>query len=166
MIHLIWSVLNTLLLIIFTILLFGFIFQGTKILRGKFKHISAFILIGGIIGITYATSSEPKSNNIKVAKFNVPYNQVRSKTFVLEDNLTHDITIHTQYFKSNNTIELIEGASSLGGFVSGLDWQMKHFTSTERKDGKTELQVYGVLKWHLLGINFYTQSKHFKQVIQ
>lgn len=162
MIHLIWSIINGIIIIYFFYLIIGFIAKGKKIFKPKFKTISISIMIIGIVQIIYASDSEKNSNRISITKNYNKKNNSEIKQVILEDNLTFDINMLVKYSIEQNKYIPIESNSFLTGLVSGYVWEFKSInTNSLSLNGKAEFIANGILKWNLLGITVYSESKTF-----
>ena len=73
--------------------------------------------------------------------------------------------MHLTYSKVKNEFIPIESYSSLTGLVSGYVWEFKSITTENIEPNSFKYQVNGVLKWNFFGINIYTQSKSFEDII-
>ncbi len=68
MIHLIWSIINGIIVIYFLYLIIGFIAKGKKIFKLQFKVVSIIIMVIGIVQIISASDSEKNLNRISITK--------------------------------------------------------------------------------------------------
>lgn len=167
MIHLIWSIINGMIVIYFLYLIFGFIAKGKKIFKPRFKVISIFIMTIGIVQIISASNLEKNSNRITI---NEDYNKnsnSKIKQVVLEDNLTFDINLLVKYSIDQNEYIPIESNSFLTGLVSGYVWEFNSINMNNyNSNKKPEFIANGILKWNLFGITVYSESKTFNGTIQ
>ncbi|MBD0823916.1 hypothetical protein ICJ85_07765 [Aestuariibaculum marinum] len=162
MIHLIWSIINLIIVVYFFYLLIGFILKGKRIFKPQFKGISIFIMIIGIVQIISASNSKKSTNHIAISKNYNKKDETKTKQIILEDNLTLDINLHVQYSIQQNNYIPIESYSSLTGLVMGYDWEFKSIDiNNYNSNEQTEFVVNGILKWNLFGITVYNTSKTF-----
>lgn len=166
MIHLLWSLLNLLVVLFFLYLLIGFIIKGKKIFNPGFKAVSIFILVIGIIQITTASTTMDKTNTIYISE-NPDQHISQVKNITLEDNLIFDINLDLFYSETETGYIPVSSSSYLTGIVSGYEWEFISIqTGTYKPDEKNEFAAMGILKWNLFGINVYTQYKPFSGVIE
>ncbi len=167
MIHLLWSIINLIIVFYFLYLIVGFIRKGKRIFNPKFKVVSIFVMVIGIVQVISAANSEEKTNRITITNNYNKKNNSKVEKVKLEDNLTFDINMLVKYSIEQNEWISIESNSFLTGFVSGYDWE---FTSIEtnnyKPDGKSEFTANGILKWKLFGINIYSEPKTFSRIIK
>ncbi|WP_431109432.1 hypothetical protein [Winogradskyella poriferorum] len=167
MIHLIWSIINLVIVFCFLFIIIGFIRKKRLFFNSKFKIVSIFILVIGIIQVISAANSEKKTNRIKISNDYNKKNLSKVKKVTLENNLTFDINMHVKYSIEQTALIPIESNSFLTGFVSGYEWE---FTSIETNNytpsEKAEFTANGILKWNLFGITVYSESKTFSGIIK
>jgi hypothetical protein len=167
MIHLIWSIINGIIVIYFLYLIVGFIAKGKKIFKPQFKVVSIFIMVIGIVQIISASDSEKNSNRISITE---DYNRKSNsaiKQVKLEDNWTFDINMLVKYSIEQNQYIPIESNSFLTGLVSGYNWEFNSIdTNNLNANEKAEFIANGILKWNLFGITVYSESKTFNGTIE
>jgi hypothetical protein len=167
MIHLIWSILNGMIVIYFLYLIVGFIAKGKRIFKPQFKVVSIFIMLIGIVQIISASNSEKNSNLITISEDYNKKNNSKIKQVVLEDNLTFDINMLVEYSIDQNEYIPIESNSFLTGLVSGYVWEFNSIdTNNFEPNKKSEFIANGILKWNLFGITVYSESKTFNGTIE
>lgn len=167
MIHLIWSIINGIIVIYFLYLIIGFIAKGKKIFKPQFKVVSFFIMVIGIVQIISASDSETNSNRISITEDYNSKSNSAIKQLKLEDNWTFDINMLVKYSIEQSQYIPIESNSFLTGFVSGYIWKFNSIdTNNLNLNGKTEFIANGILKWNLFGITVYRESKTFNGTIE
>lgn len=167
MIHLIWSIINGMIVLYFLYLIVGFIAKGKRIFKPQFKVVSIFVMVIGIIQIISASNSEKNTNRITINDDYNKKNNSKIKKVTLEDNLTFDINMHVKYSVDKNEFIPIESNSFLTGFVSGYVWEFKSMqTNNYKPNEKSEYIADGILKWNLFGITVYSESKTFVGIIK
>lgn len=167
MIHLIWSIINGMIVLYFLYLIVGFIAKGKRIFKPQFKVVSIFIMVIGIVQIISASNSEKSTNRITMNDDYNKKNNSKVKKVTLEDNLTFDINMHVKYSVDKNEFIPIESNSFLTGFVSGYVWEFKSIqTNNYKPNEKSEYIADGILKWNLFGITVYSESKTFNGIIK
>ena len=167
MIHLIWSIINGMIVIYFLYLIVGFIAEGKRIFKPQFKVVSIFIMIIGIVQIISASNSEKNANRITITEDYNKKNNSKIKQVVLEENLTFDINMLVKYSIDQNEYIPIESNSFLTGLVSGYVWEFNSIdTNNFEPNKKSEFIANGVLKWNLFGITVYSESKTFNGTIE
>jgi|TARA_B110000240_G_C13455085_1_gene434217 hypothetical protein len=167
MIHLIWSIINGMIVIYFLYLIVGFIAEGKRIFKPQFKVVSIFIMIIGIVQIISASNSEKNANRITITEDYNKKNNSKIKQVVLEENLTFDINMLVKYSIDQNEYIPIESNSFLTGLVSGYVWEFNSIdTNNFEPNKKSEFIANGILKWNLFGITVYSESKTFNGTIE
>jgi hypothetical protein len=167
MIHLIWSIINGMIVIYFLYLIVGFIAKGKRIFKPQFKVVSIFIMIIGIVQIISASNSEKNANRITITEDYNKKNNSKIKQVVLEENLTFDINMLVKYSIDQNEYIPIESNSFLTGLVSGYVWEFNSIdTNNFEPNKKSEFIANGILKWNLFGITVYSESKTFNGTIE
>ena len=167
MIHLIWSIINGMIVIYFLYLIVGFIAKGKRIFKPQFKVVSIFIMVIGIVQIITASNSEKYSNRITITEEYNKKNNSKIKQVVIEENLTFDINLLIKYSIDQNEYIPIESNSFLTGLVSGYVWEFNSIdTNNDKQTGKDEYIANGILKWNLFGITVYSESKTFNGTIE
>lgn len=167
MTHLIWSILNAIIILYFIYLIIGLIIKGKKIFKPQFKMVSILFLILGISQIISASNSEKNNNQIIISDTYNKKNNSKIKRIILEENLTFDINMIIKYSIEKNEYIPIGSSSYLNGLVSGYVWEFESInTNNYLANEKAEYKVNGILKWNLFGITIYNQTKSFNGVIQ
>lgn len=167
MIHLIWSIINGIIVIYFIYLIVGFIAKGKKIFKPQFKVVSISIMVIGIVQIISASNSEKNSNRISITDDYNRKNTSAIKKVKLEDNWTFDINMLLKYSIEKNKYIPIESNSFLTGLVSGYVWKFNSIdTNNLYPNGKAEFIANGILKWNLFGVTVYSESKTFNGIIE
>ena len=171
--YLIWSILNSVLFLYFLYLLVGYVSIGRKVLpKNKLRSLAAILLIFGTVGMfRNETQDEDKTNKSfiinelpeGITKKELPYHNVPSKRLVLEDNVPFDITTRIRVIFVDGKYMAYKSYSGVSGFLSGFRWEqtgspLVHFD----KDGKATYRIDGLLRWNLMGMNVYTESKTFE----
>jgi len=167
MLHLIWSIINGIIVLYFLYLVVGFIAKGKRIFKPQFKVVSICIMVIGIVQIISASNSEKRTNQITITDDYIKQNNSKIKNITLEDNLTFDINMLVKYSIDQNEFVPIESNSFLTGVVSGYVWEFNSIeTSNFKKNEKAEYIANGVLKWNLFGITVFNEAKTFSGTIE
>ena len=167
MIHLLWSIINLIIVFYFLYLIVGFIRKGKQVFNPKFKVVSIFVMVIGIVQVISAANSDEKTNRITISNNYNKKNNSKVEKVTLEKNLTFDINMHLKYSIEQTELIPIESNSFLTGFVSGYEWEFKSIeTNNYKLSEKAEFTTNGVLKWNLFGINVYNESKEFNGIIE
>ena len=167
MIHLIWSIINGIIVLYFLYLIIGFIAKGKKIFKPQFKVVSIFIMVIGVVQIISASDSGKNSNRISITEDYDKRNNSKLKHVILENNWTFDIEMLVKYSIEQNEYIPIESNSFLTGLVSGYNWEFKSINTTNlNQNGKAEFIANGILNWNLFGITVYSESKTFNGTIE
>ncbi len=171
MIHLIWSTVNLIIVLYFLYLIFGFIAKGKQIFKSKYRVVSIFIMIIGVVQIYSATNSEKRIKRIEITdNFNkqdfTKEKNTEVKGVILEDNLTFDIKMNVVYSIEHNEFIPVESYSFLTGLIMGYEWDFKSIQTNKFKlDENARFTANGILKWNLFGINVYSELKTFSGIM-
>lgn len=164
MLYLIWSIVNALIIFLFFFLIIRFIRYRKKIFKSKFKLFSITIIVIGIASfISNYNSHKSKKNNIIISKVFNRDNPTIMRDIELDQNSIFNINMDVKYSIEKNKLVPIEASSFLTGFLSGHTWEFLSIEISEHKiSEKSEFVASGILKWNLIGINIFSQSKTFK----
>ena len=167
MTYLLWSIINLIIAFYFLYLIVGFIRKGKRIFNPKFKIVSIFVMIIGVVQVVSAINSEEKTNRIIISNNYNKKNFSKVEKVTLEKNLTFDINMHVKYSIEQTELIPIESNSFLTGFVSGYEWEFTSIeTNNHKPSEKAEFTVNGFLKWNLFGITVYNELKTFSGIIK
>ena len=167
MIHLIWSIINGIIVLYFFYLIIVFISKGKKIFKPQFKIVSIFVMVIGIVQIISASDSEKNSNRISITENYDRKSNSEIKQVKLEDNWTFNISMLVKYSIEQNEYIPIESNSFMTGLVSGYVWEFNSIdTNNLNPNGKAKFVANGILKWNLFGITVYSESKTFNGTIE
>jgi len=169
MLFLLWALLNTGLFIFIC-------FKGSKYFRQKFGPIAAIVFVFGLLAFMGRSNSdkdnkEPHSNLIKTWKFNsLDSLEKYSNVFIdidLERTLISKYRLGIGYGKDKQLQNNIPVSANTftTGFECGTSWKpITIFINRTDNNRKFEYEVYGTIKWNLLGMTIYSQPKHWKGV--
>jgi hypothetical protein len=170
MLYLLWALLNTGLFIFIC-------FKGSRYFRQKFGHIAAVVFVLGLLALMAEANSdkdnkEPNSNRIKTWKFNsLDSLDKNSQVFIdidLERSLISKYYLGIAYCKDKqlqNNIP-VSADTFITGITTGTSWKPGTVMINRTDDNrKFEYEVYGTIKWSLLGITIYHQPKHWQGVV-
>lgn len=167
MIHLIWSMINGIIVLYFFYIIIGYIVKGNKIFKPRLKVVSIFLILIGIVQIISTIDSKNKSNKILINKSYNIKNNSEIKQVILEENLTFDINMIVKYSIEQDQYIPIESNSFLTGLIVGYVWEFNSINTNKLKtNGKSEFNAVGNLKWNIFGINVYNESKIFNGTIE
>ena len=167
MVHLIWSIINGIIVLYFLYLIIGLLIKGKRIFKPQFKVVSICITVIGIVQIISASNTEKTTNRITITNDYIKQNNSKIKNITLEDNLTFDINMLVKYSIEQNEIVPIESNSFLTGIVSGYVWEFNSIEiSNFKKNEKSEYIANGILKWNLFGITVLNEAKTFSGTIE
>lgn len=168
MAYLIWGLINIGLYLFFIFICF----RATKLIREKVGSFAAVVFVFGILSFIAQPSDEniePGTNKIKQWTFNSQDNIVQNTSnsihIPIEKTLISQYNLDIQYGqdKTSKMNAPITASSSTEGFYSGTKWLPISIIVNQTNDTKKfEYQVYGIIKWKLLGANIYIQTKTFK----
>ena len=167
MIHLLWSIINLIIVFYFLYLVVGFIIKGKQIFNPKFKVVSIFVMVIGIVQVVSAVNTEGKTNRITITNNYNKKNFSKVEKVTLEKNLTFDINMLVKYSIEQTELIPTESNSFLTGFVSGYEWRFISIETNNYKPSENaEFIANGILKWNLFGITVYNESKTFSGIIK
>lgn len=165
MIYLFWSLLNLGLLIFFISILF----RATQLIREKIGLFASIIFVVGIVSLISFDNDEKdiKPNETKRWEF-IPEDSLKNNDIYiidveLEETLSSKYHLSIKYGKSKENLNIpINAVCYHTGFKSGINWKPFNLIVNRTKDNNQfEYHLTGIIKWKLLGITFYTQSKEY-----
>ena len=172
MIYLLWALLNIGLFIFFIVICFN----ATKLIKEKFGVLTSIFFVFGLLSFVGRSNNdednkEPNSNQIKTWKFNSIDSLDKSSNIYmdveLEKTLISKYSLGIGYGKDKQFQNNIPTSANTWttGFESGTSWKPISIIVNRTDDNnKFEYEVHGTIKWSLLGMTIYSQSKHWKGV--
>jgi len=160
--YLIWSIINSIFIIVFVALILTLIFKGKEVFNNRYGNLIIIIIVLGVLGILNNNNDNPKNEYVFFDNKELVGRTVEKSRILIEDNVTFDIYL-TIRFRKNTSGELVQGfsRSKTTGFTSGFVWNYK-YTDVDKLDANTYVYTtVGTLDWHLFGIRIYSQDKEF-----
>ena len=172
MLYLLWALFNLGLIIYFIVICFN----ATKIIRDKYGIAASIIFVIGLLSFVGNSNrdldnNEIKSNLIKMWNFNsVDTLQDGTKLIYVDLERTliskYRLGIHYGRSKMQQQYVPLSAYTINEGFESGTKWKTSSIVVNPSLDGQNlEYELYGTVKWCLLGVTLYTESKHWKGVV-
>lgn len=172
MLYLLWGLLNIGLFIYFIFICFN----ATKFIRGKLGIVASIVFVFGLLSFIGnsnfdSDNKEQGLNQVKTWQFISPDSLDKSSVVFLqidfEKTLISKYCLGIQYGKDKqlkNNIP-ISAVTWTTGFESGTSWKPISIIVTRTDDnGKFEYEIEGMVKWKLLGLTIYDQTKTWKGV--
>jgi hypothetical protein len=166
MLALLWTLLNTALLLVFIFLCIN----ATKLLRNKYgifaSVLFAFVLLSFV-------GRPGKSEPIKKWQF-IPENQTNRLTekhlwVNLEETISAKYELGIRYRQDEKTLQILptEAFTKATGWLGGTYWVPDHVSVHVTKPN-TEFRyvVKGKLKWNLLSVIIYVQTKTYQGLVK
>lgn len=168
MVYLFWALLNMALFIAFIVVCF----KATRFIREKIGWAASFLFVIGLFAFIGGSNRdkdnlEPNSNQIKTWKFTSSSSLDKSSGYSvkinLEETLISKYTLGIQYGKDTGHNNIPTSANTwTTGFESGMSWKPTSIIVNRTDDNhKFEYEVYGTVKWSLLGLTIYHQPKYW-----
>lgn len=169
--YLIWSILNVVIYLYFLYLIVGYVSIGRKVLpKNRFRPLAAILLIVGVVQLFKNDNQDFKSEKFTITElpkgltkkeinnYKAPMNFI-----TLEEHIPFSIVTLINNGFINGEYVALNNRSSLNGFLSGFVWKQ---TSAPliyfNNKGIAIYKIHGLLKWELMGITIYSQSKAFE----
>lgn len=172
MLYFLWALLNIGLLIFFIVVCF----QATKLIREKIGMVAAVIFVFGLLSFMGGPGSdkdnmEPNSNQVKTWKFtssdSIANNPNGLIDIDLEKTSISKYSLGILYEKDKllkNNIP-VSANTETTGFQIGTSWKpISIVVNRTENNQRFDYVVYGTVKWKLLGLTVYSQSKGWKGV--
>lgn len=162
--YLIWTLINTALVILFWALVLTLFSKGKKLFDNKYGNAIIVLFVIGVIGMLSFKEIDAKDNRY-VSKTKIDQkdrDKIVSVNKRLENNSAFHISLHTRYLEEADKVTLLSGYATRSGFTSGFQWKSGAIVINKNKAGEVTYQATGILKWNLLGINIYTESKYYE----
>jgi hypothetical protein len=161
MLYLLWTLLNIVLFIYFLV----FCLKMTTLIKEKFGRFASLIFVFGLLSfVSNSGDKDDENHQVKKWTFKLP-NEVESSNYsyiIIEKYSIASIDLGVLYGteKSSRNIVAIEANSSLTGLMGGHKWEPEIISVTNSSvKNSLSYTVLGSLKWKLLGVTIYTQSK-------
>lgn len=169
MTYMLWTLINFAVAIFFLLICF----RAVKLVREKIGTFAAFLFV---IGLFAFVRKQDKETGPLVAKRDDHTHFVPIQNSVyIQPNLDHikhtladyvgtDLNMEVSFSKGTDGIstQVQEMSFFFEGFVGGHNWEpiSAKITLLNTKEA-LEYDIDGILNWNLLGINIYSQAKHF-----
>ena len=175
MLYLLWALLNIGLFIFFIVICFN----ATKLIKEKFGVLTSIVFVFGLLSFigqsnTDKDNKEPNTNQIKTWKFNSADSLNKGPDVFmdivdidLEKTLISKYSLGISYsYNKQSQINIPLTANTwVTGFESGTSWKPISIIVNSTDDNqKFKYEVAGTIKWNLLGMTIYSQSKNWKGV--
>jgi len=169
MFYLLWAILNIVLFIVIA-------FKGSKYLRERFGPVAGVVFVLVLIAFVGHLDSDKDNNEqnpsqVKTWRFNSSDSLDRSSNgFIdvdLESTLISKYILGIGYGKDlrlQHNIPLVANTFTTG-FHSGTRLIPVSITVNQTNDNQSfKYEVYGTIKWSLLGLPIYFQPKHWEGI--
>jgi hypothetical protein len=172
--YLIWSLINTGLILYF----FVICYRAIKLIKEKYGLLTSLFLVIGLL--SFASQSSDVNNQVNISASQrkiwtfysdtiIEPNSVTIKNCEVEKSLSFRLILNVTYGLDKRTKQNIPiNASSFPtGFIAGFKW-VPTVISVETNENNRGLNcaVTGILEWKLLGLTIYSQSKALSGLIE
>lgn len=156
MFQIIWGALNVFLLFYF----FYVCIRSFILIRDNVGYFASGIFVIGILSVmNYNKKNVDEFVNVKEK---ILKQGAGVRHFTIEDTFANsfDLVIYNEFNSKENRFSIIKSKIYRYGFQSGTRWETKSIeTSLSEDDTKLAYRINGVVVWHLLGVEFYRQTK-------
>ncbi|CAN5414957.1 hypothetical protein BH11BAC3_BH11BAC3_44580 [soil metagenome] len=172
MLYLSWALLN-----IAITIYFGIVYIKTiKLIREKIGVVAAFIFVLALLSFVSQSDGdndnlEPDSNQVKTWKFNSADSLDKWSNEViiteLEKTLISTYSLGISYGKDTTLKYNIPVSANTwtSGFQGGTGWKpLSILVNRTNNNQQFEYEVNGIVKWNLLGMTIYKQTKNWKGI--
>lgn len=162
MLFILWALFNALVFC----LVFWLAYQAIGMVRDKFGWAASIVLMVGLLSFMNAPKEKEEKNVLSLQASSQPeknFNQISYGTvlekfplFALHLNVICDV------LPDGTRIVPEKAWADQNGFVMAHRWRLNSAVVNYNAENKTmEYNIDGTIKWNLLGITFYAQSKNF-----
>jgi hypothetical protein len=162
MLHLLWSLLDIGVLLIFIFLCY----KTAVLIRKKVNLFVSILFVLVLLSVVNAADKSPEINNGKsgfVSGRPGPkgFEQTKSISITSQNDLLFHIGLFGFYGRDDSAgLYPISASSTITGLVAGYKW-IPSSTLLDTAEGKIRYHFSGILDWQLLGITCYAQEKTF-----
>ncbi|KAB7732837.1 hypothetical protein F5984_02490 [Rudanella paleaurantiibacter] len=171
MLHLLWTLLNTAVFVVFLITCF----RATKLLRQELGLSTTLFLVFGILSFVSRSTDSPTAGrgapntNAQTWTLN-PVDSLQQGTMQmvnveLEKTLLSTYGLTIRYQQGPQTNHPIDAYSVLTGLVGGIKWKPSDVSVVETRKGQFRYTVMGTVEWQLLGTTLYTEPKQYQGTV-
>lgn len=171
MFQIVWGLCNIAVFFLFVI----FIIRITKRIKSKFGVLISFLfvlislsLVNHLVSRKDAGLNQGKT---KTWAFDADKSIDKSRTYnaiiEMDKTLVSNYRLYLMYGKDTQqeTSIPISSTSTMSGFVSGRKWIPTEIKISPAECNSFDYQVCGMVKWNLLGVEFFTETKEYKGTI-
>ncbi|CAM4378771.1 hypothetical protein [Flavobacterium terrigena] len=156
MFQIIWGAFNIILLFYF----FYVCVRAFKLIKDNVSYFASGIFVLGILSIlNYNRKNVDGFVNVKEKVLKQAYDVSH---FTIEETFANsfDLKIRSEFNSKENRFSITDSEVHRFGFESGTRWETISIeTNLSEDNSKLNYNVNGVVVWHLLGIEFYKQTK-------
>ena len=156
MFQIIWGALNIFLLFYF----FYVCIRAFRLIRDNVSYFASGIFVLGILSVlNYNKKNADDFVNIKQKTLK---HRSGIRHFSIEETFasSFDLKIYNEFNPKENRFSIIDSKVHRYGFESGTRWETTSIeTNLSEDNSKLTYHINGVVVWHLLGIEFYRQTK-------
>lgn len=155
MVHLLWGILNFIILFYFLLT----VFKALRLVREKMGLLPVLVIVFGLMSFV---NSHVQDEETTIRHRN---DEVRAfKTLKLEDDWVTSYLMDIRYQKDHDEIIPVKLDAQATGFVFGTNIKTGVFTINRRGD-KFEYEIIITVKWNLMGSEVYSESKSYKGLL-
>jgi hypothetical protein len=167
--YVLWALLNIGLFIAFLF----FCFKAAKLIRQEHGWVAVLVLVFGLLSYIAGTNtndedSNPATGGMKGWDFgrrdSMSIVSTGFHTFPLKKTLISTYLLGIEYGKEEAGSGIpLSGKSWTTGFISGTQWKPVSIMVNATPDNKKyAYEVFGTIRWRLLGFTIYDQSKTWR----
>lgn len=168
--YLIWSLINTALVIYF----FVICYRAVKLIKEKFGVVTAVFFTIGLLSFACQSNNEDKNTHQReMWTFNTDTitetSTIRMRNCYAEKSPSFQINVSVTYGldKRNKQNVPINAYSTVSGLVSGFKWRPNSISVYKsKKETGLDCAMAGILEWQLFGLTIYSQSKALSGFIE
>lgn len=163
MLYIVWALLNVLVCCLF----FWLAYKALRMVRDKFGWAASLFFIVGLLSFMNAPEEKENENSLSLQEPHLILNkpdQVNQSTVLKKYPLfAVHLSVLCDVLPDGKSVKPVSVLAGQYGFVMAHKWKLNSATvNYTAANHQLKYTVNGSIRWNLLGIPFYTQSKTFE----
>jgi hypothetical protein len=168
MLHLLWSILNIGLLLVF----FYYAYKATLFIRQRLGLFVSILFVGALLSFASSPRQNPgttawKSGLAAGTPEYKGFDRIKSVYLTLEKNgpIHIDLSLNCGQYNNDPALYPSSAGSTITGFVAGYTWTASPIFA-DTIAGNIQYHCSGILNWKLLGMTIYAEEKSYAGIIR
>lgn len=165
MLELLWTLMNTILFIIFIIICF----KAALVIRKELGFWSFLFLAVCIFSLAASKGNCDDTGSLHIGDRLPEINKYPAgakhvyKELIISDDLLTDIVLQVRFYKDKQETGLISAKTIRTGIINGTNWNSVMITITDAAGyGKYTYTIIGTMEYKILGLKVYSQPREFQ----